>query len=197
MINLLPSDYGASLRQAHFNVLIRRWLFVSLLAGAGLALVMTIGWVYINQQNKNLSRNIDSINQQLQADDLAGTQKQAKDITNNIKIITQVLSREIRFSDLISQIGSVMPPGSVLSGLTLSKVDGALDLSAAARDYTSAAQVAVNLSDPKNKIFDKVDIVNIKCASAAGTAYPCTASFRALFNKTTQSQFLNVPGAKS
>jgi hypothetical protein len=127
---------------------------------------------------------------------LAGTQKKAKDITNNIKTINQVLSREIRFSDLISHIGSVMPPGTVLSGLTLSKVDGALDLSATAKDYSSATQIAVNLSDPKNKIFDKVDIVSINCSSTVGSTYPCGASFRTLFSKTTQSQFLNVPGAK-
>ncbi len=196
MINLLPSDYGASLRFAHLNSIMRRWLVVSLLAGAGLVLIMVVGWVYINQQNKNLTRNIDSVNQQLQAEDLAGTQKKAKDITSNIKIINQVLSREIRFSELISHIGTVMPPGTVLSGLTLSKVDGGLDLSATARDYTSATQIAVNLSDPKNQIFDKLDIVNINCSSTSGNAYPCSATFRALFSKATQSQFLNVPGAK-
>lgn len=196
MINLLPSNYGASLRFTHLNSIMRRWLVVSLLAVGGLVLIMAFGWVYINQQNKNLARNIDSVNQQLQAEDLAGTQKKAKDITSNIKIINQVLSREIRFSELISHIGSVMPPGTVLSGLTLSKVDGGLDLSATARDYTSATQIAVNLSDPKNQIFDKLDIVNINCSSTSGSAYPCSATFRALFSKATQSQFLNVPGAK-
>lgn len=197
MINLLPTDYGASLRYAHFNSIMRRRLAASVLASGGLVLIMVVGWVYINQQNKNLAHNIDSVNQQLQAQDLAGTQKKAKDITNNIKVINQVLSREIRFSDLISHIGSVMPPGTVLSSLTINKADGALDLSATARDYTSAAQIAVNLSDPKNKIFDKVDIVNISCSSTPGSVYPCSATFRTLFSNTTKSQFLNVPGAKS
>lgn len=195
MINLLPADYGASLRSSHLNTIARRWLIAALLACSGLVLILAVGWIYINQQNKNLAHNIDTVNQQLQAQDLAGTQKKAKEITNNIKIINQVLSREIRFSGLITQIGSTMPPGTVLSGLTLSKVDGGLDLSATARDYTSAAQIAVNLSDPKNKIFDKVDIVNITCSSTSGTTYPCSATFRTLFSKSTKSQFLNVPGA--
>lgn len=197
MINLLPTDYGAGLRYSHLNAILRRWLIAALLACGILVLILAVGGLYIAQQNKNLTKNIDSVNQQLQAQDLAGTQKKAKDITNNIRIISQVLSREIRFSGLITQIGSVMPPGTVLSGLTLSKVDGGLDLSASARDYTSAAQIAVNLSDPKNKIFDKVDIVNINCSSTSGSTYPCSATFRALFNKSARSQFLNVPGAKS
>ncbi len=197
MINLLPTDYGASLRFSHQSSILRRWLAAVLLASAGLVLIMAVGWVYIEQQNKNLSRNLSDVQRQLNAQDLAGTQKKAKDITTNIRTINQVLSREIRFSGLITQIGSVMPSGTVLSGLTLSKVDGAIDLSATARDYTSATQIAVNLSDPKNKIFDKVDIVNINCSPTSSSAYPCSATFRALFSKTTGSQFLNIPGGAS
>lgn len=196
MINLLPPEYGAGLRHAHQNATLRRWLVATVVACGGLVIIQVVGWMYINQQNKNLENNVALVNQHLQAQDLDGTQKKAKDITNNIKIINQVLSREILFSELITQIGSVMPPGAVLSGLTLSKVDGALDLSSSARDYTSATQIAVNLGDPKNKIFDKVDIVNINCSAASSNAYPCTATFKALFSKSTQSQFLNVPGSK-
>lgn len=197
MINLLPPDYVAGLRYSHQSAITRRWLVVATLACGGLVLILAVGWMYITSQNKNLTKNIDSVNAQLQAQDLAGTQKKAKDITNNIKMINQVLSREIRFSGLITKIGSVMPPGTILSGLTLSKVDGGLDLSTSARDYTSATQIAVNLSDPSSKIFDKVDIVNINCSASSSNPYPCNATFRALFSKSTQSQFLNVPGAKS
>lgn len=195
MINLLPEDYHTSLRSAHLNTILRRWIAAALLATLGLILIMAVGWIYIDQQNRNLGHNINTLNQQLEIQDLAGTQAKAKAITTNIKIINQVLSREVRFSGLIKQIGSTMPPGTVLSGLTLTKVDGALDLAANARDSTSAAQIAVNLSDPENQIFNKVDIVNINCSSAPGNPYPCTATFKALFNNTTKNKFLNVPGS--
>ena len=195
MINLLPPELVARLRFSHQNAALRRWLGIFVLATIGLIFILGFGWIYIDQQNKNLNRNLEVTKLQLQAQDLDGTQKKAKDISGNIKVINQVLSREIRFSDLISQIGSVMPPGAILSSLTLNKVDGGLDLSASAKDYTSATQIAVNLSDPKNEIFDKVDIVNINCPADSNNFYPCSASFRALFSKTTQSKFLNVPGA--
>lgn len=195
MINLLPPELVARLRFSHQNASLRRWLGIFVLATIGLIFILGFGWIYIDQQNKNLNRNLEVTKSQLQAQDLDGTQKKAKDISGNIKVINQVLSREIRFSDLISQIGSVMPPGAILSSLTLSKVDGGLDLSASAKNYTSATQIAVNLSDPKNEIFDKVDIVNINCPADSSNFYPCSASFRALFSKTTQSKFLNVPGA--
>lgn len=195
MINLMPADYHAELRLSHLNSILRRWIAATLLATGGLVFIMVAGWIYIDQQNRNLSHSINTLNLQLQAQDLAGTQAKAKAISSNIKIINQVLSREIKFSDLIKQIGSVMPPGTVLSGLTLSKIDGALDLAADARDSTSAAQIAVNLSDPSSKIFDKVDIVNVNCSSTAAGPYPCEATFKALFSASSKSQFLNVPGA--
>lgn len=196
MINLLPPQYSTRLHSTHVNALLRRWLVAFLLACLGLVFIMGVGWIYIDQQNRNLNHNINSLNQQLQSEDLAGTQAKAKAITANIKIINQVLSREIRFSDLIVQIGSVMPPGTVLSSLTLTNVSGALDLSANARDYTSAAQIAANLSDPNNKIFNKVDIVSINCQSGTTNPYSCAATFKALFSTTTKNQYLNVPGSK-
>ncbi|OGL40029.1 hypothetical protein A3J32_03615 [Candidatus Saccharibacteria bacterium RIFCSPLOWO2_02_FULL_46_7] len=85
-----------------------------------------------------------------------------------------------------------MPSGTILNSLTLSKVDGAIDLSAGAKDYASAAQIAVNLSDPKNNIFEKVDIININCTTTTDSPYACTGTFKALFNKDAKKQFINA-----
>lgn len=196
MINLLAPDRSADLRYGHFNSILKRWLVAAVLAASGLILIIAMGWLYIASQSRNLTHSLNSTKQQLQTEDLAGVQKQAAAITSNIKIINQVLSREIRFSDLVQQIGTVMPTGTVLASLTLNKVDGAIDLSATGRDYTSAAQIAVNLSDPKNNIFQKVDIISINCPAGSANAYPCSASFKALFSPATKKQFLNVPGGK-
>ncbi|MBI2588961.1 hypothetical protein HYW35_02025 [Candidatus Saccharibacteria bacterium] len=197
MINLLAPDRSANLRYGHFNSILKRWLITTILAAGGLVLIVAMGWLYIANQSRNLTNSLSSTKQQLQAQDLAGVQKQAMTISSNIKIINQVLSREIRFSDLVQQIGTVMPTGTVLASLTLNKVDGAIDLSATGRDYTSAAQIAVNLGDPKNNIFQKVDIISINCSSGSTSAYPCNATFKALFSPATKKQFLNVPAGAS
>ena len=91
-----------------------------------------------------------------------------------------------------------MPPGAGLSSLTLNdKVSGGLDLSANAQDYASAAQVAVNLSDPKDNLFSKVDIVNINCGNNANKALPCSTELRVLFSKSAQTRFLNTQDSKT
>src|SRR5205085_5964960 len=114
---------------------------------SGLIIIMLSGWLYMGRQSTNLQRSINDTRQQLQAQHLQQVQKEAKEITGDIRVINQVLSREIRFSDLMQAIGKVLPPGTVLNSLTLNKINGALDLIAGAKDYNSAAQIAVNLND--------------------------------------------------
>lgn len=192
MINLLPPRYAQQIRRGRLNDFLRKWFIGSALASVGLLIILALGWLYINHQSNNLTANITSINGQLQAQNLPKVQKDAETISADIKIINQVLAKEIRFSDLIQEIGKIMPPGTVLGGLTLSKANGTIDLTASARDYTSAARVAVNLSDPKNNLFDRADILNITCATDS-SAYKCTVSLKALFNKTAQIRFLTIP----
>lgn len=191
MINLVPPSYSQAMRTGRSNARLRVWLIGAIIATGGLVLIISFSWLYMNHQTSNLSHTTASINQQLQDQNLSAIQKQVATINSNVKVINQVLGREIRFSDLIQQIGSVLPPGVILNSLSVSKIEGGIDLNVAAKDVASANQVAVNLSDPKNKLFSKIDIVTINCGSDAKT-YPCTGNFRALFSAEAKKNFLNV-----
>src|SRR5665811_2160243 len=133
MINLLPQEYSSALRSDRSTAILYRWIVAAVAAIAGLVLIVGVGWLYINQQTNNLGSNIASQNQQLQNQKLTEVQKNSDKLSSNIKIINQVLGKEIRFSDLIQAIGQVVPDGTVLSSLTLNKVSGAIDLSAGAK----------------------------------------------------------------
>lgn len=193
MINLLPPESINNIRYGRHNTRLRKWLFGIWVAIAGLIVILAGGWIYIKQQSNNLQANIDNTNQQLTDQNLSQVQKDAKEISGDVKVINQLLNQEIHFSGLIQAIGNAMPPGAILDSLSLSKVSGTLDLTASAKSYTSAAQIAVNLSDPKNDLFSKADIVNISCTPAAGQAYGCGVTLKVLFSKTAQTKFLGVP----
>lgn len=196
MINLVPPSYSQAMRIGRSNSRLRLWLTGAVIATGGLVVIIGLSWLYVNHQISNLTHSTDALNQQLKAENLSQIQKQASTINGNIKVINQVLGREIRFSDLIQQIGSVLPGGTVLNSLSVSKIDGAIDLNVNARDVASANQVAVNLGDPKNKLFNKIDIVSISCTSET-KAYPCAGTFRALFSAEAKKNFLNAAsGAK-
>jgi len=192
MINLLPPDRVLVVRFGRQNSRLRQWIVGALIAIGGLIIIMAGGWIYLHQQASNLQTSLDKTNAQLQAQNLAKVQHDAKEITGDIKVINQVLGNEVHFSELIQDIGTVMPPGTVLSSLSLSKINGSLDLSASAKDSNAAAQIAVNLNDPGNGLFSKVDIVNINCGNDT-SAYHCDAVFKALFSTAAQKKYQSVP----
>ncbi|HEX5394896.1 MAG TPA: hypothetical protein VFW52_00885 [Candidatus Saccharimonadales bacterium] len=191
MINLLPNDYKLNLQFGRQNIKLARWLLVSLVMIFILVLILGAGWLYISKQISDLNSSIAATQSQLQSQNLEKVRKQADEISQNIRVINDVLHREIRFSSLIDEVGKVMPPGTKLSSLTLSdKVDGAIDLNADAKNSTAAAQMAVNISDPKNKLFSKADIINVNCTSQEKD-YPCSVRLRALFDAKTSQRFIN------
>jgi Tfp pilus assembly protein PilN len=193
MINLLPPDYAMRIRFGRRNSILLSWIIGALVAIGGLLVIIAGGWIYLNQQSSQLQRSLQATDSQLKAQNIDRVQKDAAEISGDIKAINTILGSEVRFSSLIQDIGRVMPPGSVLSTLSLSKINGAIDLSANARDYASAAQIAVNLNDPANGLFSKVDIENISCLNDPTKQYKCTGTFKALFNDAAQKKYLSVP----
>jgi hypothetical protein len=122
---------------------------------------------------------------------MPGVQKQVTTISNNLKLVVQVLSKEILFSDLLKQLGTVTPSNVILTDLSISQTQGAIDITALTTNYAAATQLQVNLADPKNQIFSKADIVGINCPSdKLGDQYKCTATLRALF--ATNNPFLFI-----
>lgn len=191
MINLTPPEYKESLRFARRNTLLRNWL-----SGVGIIILLAVTTIVLGQSYlKAEARQFARANQQsettLEQRNIDETLNQVENISGNLKLIIQVLSKQILFSELLKQVGSVMPQNSILSGIEISKVAGGIDLVAEAKDYTTATQVQVNLSDSENKLFEKVDIVSIDCNDAEDDGYPCTVTLRALFKSNNQFLFIN------
>jgi len=196
MINLLPPAIKQEYRFARRNRHLLHWATGFAAAIAGLALITGAGLFYLNNTANTYSQQTDSMNRQLQSQNLAGTQKQVTDISNNLKLSVQVLSKEVLFSKLFTQLGSITPPNVVLTGLAISQTQGAIDITAQTSNYNAATQLQANLADPTNQIFSKADIVSISCTdSTTASAYPCTATLRALF--ATNNPFLFISNSSS
>jgi hypothetical protein len=193
MINVLPPETKSHYRYALHNTKLRRWAVSIGLALVGLIVIGAAGYVYMLQIDNSYKNQIGSSTNALKAQDLDKTQASVKDISSSLKLAVQVLSKEVLFSQLLKQLGSVIPTNAILSNLTISQDDKAIDITAKAADYNSATQLQVNLSDPSNKIFSKADIVSITCGSGDGSnaKYPCTVVVRALLAQDTQFLFLN------
>ncbi len=117
MINLLPDDIKQARRYATLNRQISHYaafvvLIIGLLCGA-----YGYGYVALTNERKTVESTIASKSTELA--DLDTLSKEAQGISDTISTAATLLNREIRFSELIKKIGSVMPDGARLNGLSL------------------------------------------------------------------------------
>jgi hypothetical protein len=85
-----------------------------------------------------------------------------------------------------------------LTNLSIDKVEGGIDLTFEAKDYQTGSQIALNLQDPENKIFEKADIEQISCDAEIqeNRTYLCQVTIRALFGDNSPYFFINEGGAQ-
>jgi len=185
MINLLPPAEKEALSFARYNTQLRRWIAGACMGLVGVLVVVLGGQMYLQQSTDTYQHAITSSKDRLAAQKQTDTLSRVKGIQDSLKLVVDVLSREVLFSKLLQQVGLVMPRGTVLENLSLSTIDAeqtAFDLTAKAADYQSASQIQVNLEDPRNKLFDKADLINISCKPPGDepVQYPCQATLRVL-----------------
>ncbi|HET6924433.1 MAG TPA: hypothetical protein VFH39_01215, partial [Candidatus Saccharimonadales bacterium] len=174
------------------NTSLISWVVALVVAIAGLGVIGTYGLVAIQKSTDTYSQQVAELQSTLQAQKLAQTEKKVTDISNSFKLVVQVLSKEVLFSQLLKQIATVIPPNASLANLNISQTTGGVDIVANASDYTTATQVQINLADPNNKIFSKADLVSITCNNGTANArYPCTVQIRALFATKNPFLFIN------
>jgi Tfp pilus assembly protein PilN len=191
VINLLPPDTKENLRYARRNRVLRKWIIVSVICLFGGAVLLAGGGLYLQQSIDNASKQVADTQRQLDAQHLDTVQKQVTDMSNNLKLTVQVLSKEILFSKLLTQLGAVTPSNVSLTNLAIVQTQGSIDITAQAASYNAATQLQANLADPKNQIFSQADIENISCTSGEEGPYPCEVTIRALFSNDNPFLFIN------
>jgi Tfp pilus assembly protein PilN len=192
MINLMPPDKKEVIWYARRNSILIKWGLGIAVAGFGVLLVAAGGLFYLEHESKSYQKSINTTKDRLKQQNEEATLKRSEEMKGNLQLAVDVLSKEILFSKLLTQIGKAIPQGTVLEKLNLtSDLQGGLDISIGAVSYQSGVQAQVNLADSENGIFDKADLGAVTCESDDTTGYPCTATIRALFSKNN-NEFLKL-----
>lgn len=190
MINLLPPASKKSINYARRNSLLLRACLAVLVVASGVLVVLGLGRFYIASATSRYETQIKTLKTSLQEQNVDGVKKEIQTLSGNVNLALKVLSKEILFSKLLRQAGAVMPAGSSLSSLEITDDQKGIDISAGVLDYQVGTQVQVNLADPDNKLFQKVDLVSVQCNTQGGQ-YPCAARLRALFGDNSPYLFIN------
>lgn len=197
MINLLPADLRKDIIFARRNTMLIHWLLATLVGLTGIFGVLLFGHAQITDATQTYQQNVNLAKVQLEEQELTLTQEKIENLSGSINLALDVLSNQVFFSRLLLAIGSTVPSGVNLQGLSIGDISGGIDLNFLATDYQTGTLVQVNLTDPQNGIFDNADILNIGCQPAGElTTYPCSVSVRALF-KTGDDQFTFTAGGSN
>ena len=198
MINLLPPRTREAIGYARRNSILFRWMVVMAVTLIVTVFIILSGLLYLNQTTKTHEKRAIALSESLKNQNIDETQKKVEEVSNNIKLATQVLSKEVLFSKLLNQLGAALPADTALTQLQIENVQGGISLAVGATDITAATQVQLNLADPNNKLFDKADIESINCEPNTEKQYPCIVQVRALFTKNNPFMFISPQvGAKT
>ena len=159
MINLLPPTRLHNLRLARSNTVLRRYVEFMLLGIALIIIAVSAAYYLLNIQQKNVQSTVRISQTKIRK--LEPVQKQAEQLNVTVNTIAGLLARNVKFSDMLTQIGGVMPQGSVLTGLQFSIEDlkSPLVISAQVDTEQKAAILRNNLAS--SPLFSKVTIQSI------------------------------------
>ncbi len=180
MISLLPPESKNATKYARLNVTLIEYCVLVIIISAGLLGIVFFGMVIVSREEKNLKASIAA--DEAQVRELASISSEAKELSSTVDTISTLLEREVKFSELLDEIGSILPRGSVLTGLTLStQQDQPLTLDALVVDEEAAAVLRENLAD--SDLFEAADIVSISSGEtdSGNQSYSYTAQYRAYF----------------
>lgn len=179
MINLLPPDRVLNIRLARSNTILRRYIELIIFGALVLLAAILVARYFFGIQNDNIQRTVDLNSAKIA--DLEPVQKQAEELSATVNTISGLLSRNVKFSNMLAQIGGIMPPGSVLTGLkfSLEDMEAPLVVSAQVDNEQKAAVLRNNLAT--SSLFDKAEIKNItKIEEETATTPATTATVPAL-----------------
>jgi Tfp pilus assembly protein PilN len=135
MINLLPPEVKQEYRYARRNRRLVQWSLAFVVATVGIVLLTVAGMAFMSRSIDEHAVEVAAAKARLADQNAAETQQQITSISNNLKLMVNVLSKEVLFSELLMQLGRITPPNVALTNLSVSQTVGAIDLTARANSY--------------------------------------------------------------
>lgn len=159
MINLLPPNRRVAIKMARNNTVLRRYLQLGILS-AGILTAAYFATNHFFMVQKNSAEQQLKIDQERTAA-LAPVHEQAESLAATVNTIAGLMMYDIKFSDLLVQIGSIMPDGAVLTGLQFSveNIESPLVVTAEIDTEEKAAVLRNNLA--ASSLFDQAEIKSI------------------------------------
>jgi cell division protein FtsL len=185
MINLLPQNIREERQFGRRNRLLFSYV-VALLVTAGLVAAVLVGSIgFVGRDEAKIKQEIaDSQNKVL---NLEGEIKDLSSVATRLTAVDRLYESSISFSELIPEIGSLLPQGSVINGLSLAGGNTdplTLDVNLISADLAPVLQQNLIQSE----LFEAADVNSITPRGDDTDAYKFGASVSVSFTGTAEAK---------
>lgn len=200
MINLLPPDSKKQIRAARNNHIIRKYYQLLLGVAAVVAIIFAVGFKVTYDQEASYLAVKDQ--NETKVAEFKSVRTAAQDFSSDLDVAKTILAGDVRLSETITHIASVIPNGVILSNLTLdtqANANAPLIISARAGSFEQA--VALKNSLESSPIFENV---SLQTATSSNTdsdeldsRYPVTVILNIKYSKAPSSPISNQPATET
>jgi len=185
MINLLPPQTKEAIKYARRNVTMIQYVALVVLVAFAIISTLMFGQAVISRNEADIKTSIE--NSQSKITELEKVNEEAEELSSTIETISTLLASEVKFSELLTEIGSLLPSGTVLTNLAVSDDRSEpIILDTNVTNETASAILRENLSD--SDLFTSADIISITLVDDPGSIYKFSARLQAYFAPNVTEQ---------
>lgn len=187
MINLLPPQRVVSLKIARSNTVLRRYVELTIVSMILLFAAFGMAYYFLHAQQTNTAQTVELDKQKIEK--LRPVQKQAEELSSTVNTVAGLLTNNVKFSQMLTQIAGLMPQGSVLTGLQFSIEDVKLPLAISAQVDSEQKAAILRNNIEASDLFSRADIQNISLIGEPGSTNSVPSNGVADKPSSTQSLY--------
>lgn len=185
MINLLSDAKKAEIRAGRVNVILLRYISMSLIAFVLLAIMVAGAFVVLTTSRSLADERVTKSTQA--ASSHTETRTEADVFRKNLTRAKDILSKDIKYSQAILRIARTVPKNVVLQSLELSpeSVGKPIEIQAMAKSESDALALKESFQS-QEELFSDVKLVSINLNNSSGeerAAYPVQVSISCIISK--------------
>lgn len=183
MINLLPDDTKQQLRAARTNTVLIRYVIFLVFAVIFLGLACGTSYFILSTSKTDAEKIIAS--DQTKNGSYVSVLNQINAIAANISKAKSILAQRISYSDIITGLAAILPPGVILdSPLTLTNDMIGTPITLKARAQSAGDETALKANIQKSLLFSNYSLQSLTTNSSDLTGYPVLISIGITINKS-------------
>lgn len=170
MINLLPPTRLLDIKTARNNTVLRRYIELLLLSMVIIGLAVAASYYFLDSRRNDVQSSLEANKKTI--NELKKTQDQAQGLSTTINTVAKLLAQNIKFSEVLTKIGNVMPEGASLTNVQFEadELNAPLIVTVDMVNEERGAVLRNNLA--KSELFQDAKIKSIIAIEAPEEGYP-------------------------